>query len=177
MQRCTILAAVALLLGSVASANADKVPPPPPKTIKVGTRDVKLEVVIDDKAKTARLQIPQGLLTEDKRRSDAGWPLPTIMAGLALTLAFVSGGLWLVRRGPARKVAAVVLFLSLLAFGTAAVYADLIVRPRPDPKPLTLPAGLTLSDKMVLEVVEKGDTVKLVVNSSMLPKKHEKSEK
>jgi hypothetical protein len=170
MHRWTILAAVAVLLGTVASARADKGPRPDPKTIKLGARDVKLEVVVDDKAKTARLVIPAGLLTDDKRRADAGWPLPTILAGLALTLAFVSGGLWLARRGPARKAAAVVLLLALVAFGTAALTANPVVRPQPEPKTITLPAGITVSDKFVLEVVEKGDTVRLIVSSSMVAK-------
>jgi hypothetical protein len=70
-----------------------------------------------------------------------------------------------------------VLLLALVAFGTAAVYANGVVRPDPEPKPITLPAGITLSDKMVLDVVEKGTTVKLIVNSSMMPKKGEKTEK
>ena len=169
--RCWTLPTVCVVLSlTAATARANEAPPPKPETIKLGSREVKLEVVVDDRAARAgaRLQIPQGLLTEDRRRSDAGWHLPTIMAGLALTLAFVSGGLWLARRGPARKIAAVVLFLSLLAFGTAALNAD--VGPRPDPKPLTLPAGVTLSEKLVLEVVEKGDTVKLIISSRMVVK-------
>jgi hypothetical protein len=176
MKRCTYLFAVVALVGTVATARADRASPPP-KTVKFGSRDVKLVVEVDDKVKTAKLVIPQGLLTEDKRRSDAGWHLPTIMAGLALTLAFVSGGLWLARRGPARKVAAVVLVLSLLAFGTAALYANAGFKPTPVPKVVTLPADVILSDKLVLEVVDKGDAVHLIVNPSMLAKKPEKSEK
>ena len=174
------LPVVCLLLGfSTTALRADKVPPPPPKgeTIKLGAREVKLVVERDDGVKEARLLVPQSLLTADKRRADAGWPLPTIVAGLALCAAFVSGGLWLARRG-GRKLTAAVLVLSLAALGTAALYADVPVRPDERPKTTTvsLPADVTLSGKLVLEVVAKSDTdaVKLIVNSSMLPKKADK---
>jgi hypothetical protein len=167
MRRWTLLPVCVFLALTVSTARGNEAPPPKPESIKIGARDVKLVVMVDEKAKTARLIIPQGLLTDDKRRSDAG--VPTILAGLALTLAFVSGGLWLARTR-ARKVAAAILVVALLAFGTAALYADLVVRPKPEPKAITLPAGITLSDKMTLEVAEKGDTVKLIVNSSMVVK-------
>jgi hypothetical protein len=172
MNRCVLPLAALVLMG--AGLRANEAPPPPPKgeTIKLGAREVKLVVERDERVKEARLVIPQGLLTADKRRTDAGWPLPTLVAGLALAAAFVSGGLWLARRG-GRKVAAVVLVLSLLALGISALQANAPDRERdlkPKVTPIALPASVTLSGNLVLEVAEKGDSVKLIVNSSMLPK-------
>jgi hypothetical protein len=160
-----------VLLGAASAVRADLRPPPKPTpdAVKIGAREVKLVVEVDDRATDARLIIPAGLLTDTKKRADAGWGWPMIMAGVALTAALVSGGLWLVRRG-ARKAAAVVLVVALLAFGGSLLYADVAVKPPPKPTPVTLPAGLTLSDKLVLEVAEKGDDVKLVVPSAMLIK-------
>ena len=77
-------------------------------------------------------------------------------------------------RGPARTATAVVLALSLVGLGASAVMADLPRPPRPVRPPiqlpLALPAGLQVSENMVLEIVEKGDAVTLVVNKSMVLK-------
>src|ERR1700722_5311982 len=104
MNRWLIPVAAFVLSSAVGAVRAD-VPGPKdvPNKVKLGSREVKLEVVVDDKAEVARLILPQALLTEGgKKRADAGWPMPTIMAGLALTAALISAGLWLVRRGAVR---------------------------------------------------------------------------
>ena len=133
---------------------------------------VKLVVRVDEKSKLPVLQVPlnlamgqqagPGVQTPPPAGADAGPRLgiPTIVAGLALTLAFASGGLWLVRRGSGRALA-ILLVLSLFAAG-AAVWANGAPRPfprppAPQPRPvlpeLKLPAGIELSDKLILEPV------------------------
>lgn len=173
-----IVAALALFtaVGFIPAARADIAFPPPPAPIS--TQKVKLVVLTADGVKEAHLRIPQNLLpgaTKTEKGSETSvFTTPTVVAGLALTLAFVSGGFWLVRRGrgPGRTAAAVVLALSLAGLGASVVWADLPRPPRRPvvPLPLTLPAGIQVSENMVLEIVEKGDTVTLVVDKSMVLK-------
>ena len=98
---------------------------------------------------------------------------PTIVAGLALALAFVSGGLWLVRRGRARAIAAVVLTLAALTFGATALFADIAKPPRPVPTPVTLalPVDVTFTGKVEIELADKGDDVQLLVKKAWVTEK------
>ena len=137
----------------------------------LGPRNAELAVEIDPHGKVARLQVPINLLGGNvKRRADAG-QLPTLIAGVALTCAFVSGGFWLVRRGRARTLAAVLLTLSLLA-AVGSVAADFGPRPKkelpPAHTPVELPAGILLTKKLVIEVVPAGTKVKLIVPKDMV---------
>ncbi len=72
-----------------------------------------------DGVKEAHLRIPLNLLpaaAKTEKGSEASLlGMPTVIAGLALTLAFVSDGFWLSRRGrgTGRTAPAVVLALSL----------------------------------------------------------------
>jgi hypothetical protein len=66
--------------------------------------------------------------------------------------------------------------LSLLVLGTTTVWANVAPPGKFPPPPkeagtLALPAGVQVSDKIVLEVVDKGDAVKLIINKSMALKK------
>lgn len=152
---------------------------------------VKLVVKVDEKIKLPVLQVPLNLAMGQQAGpggqalppagADAGRRLgmPTIIAGLALTLAFASGGLWLVRRGSGRALA-ILLVLSLFAGGAAAVWANGAPRPlprppAPQPRPalpeLKLPAGIELSDKLILEPVAAGDHLTLIVPKSMVAEK------
>lgn len=163
--------------------------PIPQPVIGKGGQEVKLVVQVDDKAKVARLQVPLNLVfgapnppagpvpSAPRRGADAGpLGLPTIIAGLALSLALASGGLWLARRRWGRP-GAMVLVLSLFAAGSAAVWADLGPRPLgpvprsgPPVKPalpaLKLPAGIELSENVILETVPHGDHLTLIVPKS-----------
>jgi hypothetical protein len=129
---------------------------------------VKLVVVVDDSAKTTRLEVPQGLVLTQAapiRRGDAGPRMPIIVVGVALTASFVSAGLWLSRRG--RNMTSLVIALALFALGSGTLVAD-IARPGP-PKPaveLTLPAGVQLPANIRLQVTDKGDAVRLIVPST-----------
>jgi hypothetical protein len=163
---------------------------------------VKLVVKVDEKSKLPVLQVPINLALGQQGGpggqalppggADAGRRLgmPTIVAGLALTLAFASGGLWLVRRGSGRALA-IFLVLSLSAVGAAAVWANAAPPPptpfgprQPAPPParpalpeLKLPAGIELTDKLILEPVAAGDHLTLIVPKSMVAVKDSKEGK
>jgi hypothetical protein len=167
------------LLGAVPAARANEAPPPV-RTKPADPQLVKLVVEVDDDVKEPRLQIPRAFLgaAGERKGADLGpGRVPTIVAGLALTLAFASGGFWLLRRGSSRYFASAVLALSLVALSATALWADRlpIVPPKPaSPKEvgtLALPAGIQVSDKIAIEVVDKGDAVKLIINKSMAIKK------
>ncbi len=175
---------------------ANEAPPPgigapkvAPQPAPPQPREVKLIVQVDEKARVPKLKVPVGLLLNpfienapvpprgaDGRRS----ALPTVVAGVALTLAFVSAGLWLARRRHGRTLALMGV-LSLFAAGTAAVWADLGPRPlgprrEPIPQPpalptLKLPANVTLSDKLYLELTSEGDHVTLILPKNEAPDK------
>ncbi|HVS39163.1 MAG TPA: hypothetical protein VMS17_26630 [Gemmataceae bacterium] len=162
--------ALPLLLVVCAPARADIAPPPLPMGAKT-----KFVVVVDDRADTPHLQIPKSLLQggQSGGKEDAGlFGAPTIIAGLALTAAFVSGGFWLIRRGrgPGRTLAAVVVILSFVALGASAVLADIPRPPRPrGPVALPLPANVTLPDTVVVDFLDKGDAITLIVNKKAVP--------
>jgi hypothetical protein len=79
---------------------------------------VKLVVQVKDKIKLPVLQVPINLAMGQQGNPGGGvgeapnpepgrrFGLTTLVAGVALTLAFTSGGLWLVRRGAGRPGAA-----------------------------------------------------------------------
>lgn len=169
-------AALALLtlvgLAPVARADIATPPPPPP----ISTQKVKLIVLTGDNLKEAHLRIPQNLLPAaakaEKGSETSLFAAPNVVAGLALTLAFVSAGFWLVRRGRTRAAAAAVLVLALIGAGASAVWADI---PRPPRRPFVqppveLPAGIQLSENSVLEIVPKGDTITLIVDKNSVLK-------
>jgi hypothetical protein len=141
----------------------------------VGSRNAELVVEIDPQAKTARLQIPINLVggRGNRRTSDAGG-IPALVAGLALSCAIVSGGFWLVRRGRGRALAAVLFYLSLLAT-VGSVSANIGPGPRPKKDlpppniPVQLPAGIQLSNKIIVEVVPFGTKLRLIITKDMAP--------
>jgi hypothetical protein len=188
MKRLLSPAVAALFLfAAAAPARADLAPPKPPPA---PGQSAKLVVEVDPNAKEPRLVVPVALLgatpkdgPKDKETAFLGLGLPTIVVGLALSLAFVSGGFWLVRRGRGRTAAAVVLALALLTAAATAVWADVPIGPRPKPKndPVALPAGVTLSDKItvVADNAAAADApVRLIITKDMLiPGKDKTDEK
>jgi len=155
------------LSGVVAPAWANLPAPPRPAPLPEA-KSAKINVVIDERVTEPRLIVPKSMMGEKK---SAMLETPTIVAGLALSLAFVSGGIWLVRRGKARAAAAVMLALAALAFGATALWADIAKPPPPAPKPLTLPADVMFTGKVQVEFVEKGDEVTLLVKKEWVTQK------
>jgi hypothetical protein len=176
--------------------------PPPPAAV------VPVVVITDDNVKEARLEIPRKLLRSlradlgeeqepDTRRVEAPLPrLHTLLAGAALSLAVVTGGLWLTRsrnRLAGRGLMVLLVAGGLLVLGSGALWANLAPNPfgpRPNPGPapnpfqnpgvkppaLVLPpGGITLADKVGVFVVEKGDAVTLIVNRDDLVRIVEKT--
>jgi hypothetical protein len=169
------LPAVLLLLGLASTVAGNGIPVPRPRpapVLKAGVNDVKLVIEIDNSVKTPRLVIPTALLLDfaggAAPKKSAGLDVPTIVAGMALALSFTCGGLWLVRRGQARRAALVVGLASLVAFA-GSVSADLLPKGPPKPVPVRLPASVRLPERLEMELVPRGDSMKLIVNSAMLP--------
>jgi hypothetical protein len=139
-------------------------------------------VVVDDKAETARVQIPEKLLSQLQAAapSEGGWAgvprFHLMAAGICLSLALGCGGFWLMRRsekfaarGLLLMLAAIVL-LSLsaaVAWGNAA-YTFKQVAP-------ALPPGIPLADKATIEIVEQGEAITLIVPRANLVQVLDKS--
>jgi hypothetical protein len=162
-----ILAAmpVLFLFGTLPTVRADRAPPPdrPPAP---AAQKAKLIVEVDDKAKEPKLIIPRSLANPPKK-ADAGINVPTIVAGVALTLGLVSAGFWFIRRGPGRSVAAGVVVVSLFVLGVSALYADVPVKPKPNPPAaIKLPADVELQEDVLIEFTDKGDAIRLIVNKA-----------
>jgi hypothetical protein len=155
MKPCLPLCLGALLLLGTSSARAD-LAPPRPKPLKEG----KFAVEVNNRITKAQLIIPRKFLARDRR--GAGLSLPTAAVGLCLTLAFVTGGLWLIRRGKAPRGSTAALLVVGLA-GLAATYAWADVPPRPRRTPV-----IPIAADVEVKVVPTGDTIKLVVNNQML---------
>jgi hypothetical protein len=178
-------------------------PQPPPKPAGVVA---PLVIVTDENVKEARLEIPRKLLRSlrvelgdekepDTRRVEAA-PLPrlhTILAGGALSLALVTGGLWLTRsrnRLAGRGLLLLLVTGGFLLLSGGVLWADIGPRPnpfgpRPNPFPNpgmkppaapVLPDGITVDDKVTLIVIDKGDAMRLIVNRSDLVRVVEKTD-
>jgi hypothetical protein len=165
-----VLAALALL-ALVEAARADISPPPRRPSRPAGRKQVKLVVKVDRKVRKPRLVVPRKFIgTRGRPRAEAAPSrLPTLAAGVALSLTVVTGGIWLVRRGKkGRFLAGALLAVSLVGLGGAALWADIppLGKRRPPAartETVALPAGIQLSDELTLEIVERGNVVTLIV--------------
>jgi hypothetical protein len=192
------LACLVVLLGTAAGGRADLAPfgggrrpppPPPPPAAPV-------VILVDDKAQEPRLEVPRKLLAnlrasaedgadDGTRRAEARPAWHTILAGIALSCSLALGGLWLVRARyrPGAKAALLLLTtVVLLGVGAGCLWADIpspFGRPRPRPpapaEPEKLPEGVVLSEKVPIQVVERGEAVRLIVPREQLARVLEKS--
>lgn len=137
------LACLLLVLCPAAAALADRAPNPPPPPVR--NNHAPLVIKTDGKASNHRIIIPRQFLAGAKvsQLDDAGSGR-TMLAGLLMSLA-VGAAVFVRRSG---RLAAAVLVLGMLLAGSA-TWADI----RPDPP----------QRRITIEVVEKGDTVTLVV--------------
>jgi hypothetical protein len=142
-------------------------------------RIVPLVVELDEGAKAARLVIPRPLVANlhlaeggGLDRPDAlvrAQDLPTMVAGVSLSLAFVFAGLKLarLRKMPnGRQVGLLLALVALGGVGATFVWANQPPNAAP-PQPLAVPCLLGTS-MVTVEVVEHGDTIKLIVNRAHL---------
>jgi hypothetical protein len=178
VRNATWFLAALFLLGAAAATRADVAKPPKPdKTPPKAT--VPVVILTDDKVTETHLEVPKSLLAS--LRADAGEPdgdsrraglapLQLVVAGLALTVAISLGGLWLVRyRNRPGGRTLVVLLAVVTVLGAAGLVWANIAPPPPPPKPV-LPDGILLSEKVSVDVVEKGDAVRLIVPRGDLAK-------
>jgi hypothetical protein len=126
---------------------------------------------------------PPGLDEEPSANEESKrLPFSTMMIGLALTLSFSTGGLWMARRKPgalggAKPLGLLVAVLSIALLGGAAVWANRAppVRPAPVKPPAQpqipgpLPALLKMEGVKV-ELLPQGDTIRFI-----LTKKHKET--
>jgi hypothetical protein len=169
-----------LLLILAGNVRAD-VPGPRPKPVPPNPNAVNFVIQFDDKVSEAKLVIPKQFLAP-KAKADLGTDdgtgiagaskIQTIMAGLCLALALGFGGLWMVRhRG---QVSGRALGLLLGAVGFLALsttgWADFAppVKKGTVPAPVPFPVPANLNGKVLIEVVEKGDTVRLIINRNQM---------
>jgi hypothetical protein len=115
--------------------------------------------------------------TEPESKRQSSLPFSTMMIGLALTLSFSTGGLWMARRKPgalggAKPLGLLVAVLSIGLLGGAAVWANFAPPAKPPVPPAQpqvpgpLPALLKMEGVKV-ELLPQGDTIRLI-----LTKKH-----
>lgn len=176
--------------------------PIPPRPVVV-PESARMNIRRDDKADRCRLKIPRKLLlvanaadaSDDKRPQTALTPASMVLPGLALSLALVSGGLWLARfrRPLSRPVAAVGLVaFALLALTGSSLWADIPppwlrpVAPAPEKVEVApvLPELLG-STEVRVQIVNAGDEIELILNRTaatqlarkLTPKEEAKSPK
>jgi hypothetical protein len=152
-------------------------------------------ILVDDKAQEPHLEIPRKLLAnlrvsadgadDGTRRAEARPRWHTILAGVALSCGLALGGLWLVRaryRPGAKAALLLAATLGLFAVGVDCLWANIAPpfgqpgsRPPAPAAPERLPAGVVLSEKVPIQVVERGEAIRLVVPREQLAKVPEKS--
>jgi hypothetical protein len=176
MLRWSIPALALLLAVSSPDVRANGAPGPRPVV-----HEAKLFVAVDENIKKPKLVVSSALLAQPAVPPNGrpGVSLPVIFSGVALSLSFVSGGFWLLRNRTSRRVAALLVAGSLLAFGASALWADLGPKPNPAPAPIKnqikLPAGLQLTEDITVVVVPfnaapPGSVTLLVPKDSVLTK-------
>ncbi len=146
---------VALLLTSSALANVPPFPQPP---AVVQSAEAKLVVQVDARATKPVLKVPVALMGPKNPGPRPGDQTlldnPSVLVvGVALTLAFVSGGFW-VLRGRQGRTAAAILCIGCLTLAGGSLFADLIRPPVQPVAPLPavlLPAKVGLSPNVTIQ--------------------------
>jgi hypothetical protein len=117
-------------------------------------------VEVSEKVRETRLLIPRKLFSAwqaDRPQASAAAP-PLWVAGVALGLSAAFGGLWLVRRG---RTLAAGMAVALVAVGaTLSLSGPVRAKARAQLPPVP---NFTIADQVVVEVVEQGDSVRLIL--------------
>jgi hypothetical protein len=173
------LAAGFVLVCAVVAVRADLRPggrrPEPPKPVAA-----PLVILIDDKVKEPRLEIPRNLLIGgraalddegDTRRAETP-RLHMLIAGVALSLSLAAAGFWLVRSGNRFSRGGVAVLLvagALLTVGGVTLWANGLPPPQPaPPRPPVMPLGVVLGDNVVIDLLPRGDAIRLIVSKKQL---------
>lgn len=98
-------------------------------------------------------------------------PNHLMIAGVALTMAFGCGGVWLLRRPDASTLRGVVLLVAsgVTLCGSTFVWANGAPPPRP-PQPAKIDLPLLSDGKMKLEVLMGGDTINVILDKATYAK-------
>jgi hypothetical protein len=140
---------------------------------------VPFVVLVDDKAKEPHLEIPRTLLLggraavegeDDTQRAEAP-RLHMLVAGVALSLSLAAAGFWLVRSGTRfsrRGVAVLLVAGALLTVGGVTLWANGLPPPPKTPRPPVMPQGVVLGDNVVVDLLPRGDAIRLIVSSKQL---------
>jgi hypothetical protein len=131
---------------------------------------------VDGKPAPAKLVVPKKLLGQMKAELDTHDGSSAVahnktsrfsmfLAGMFLTLSITCTGLWLVRQRfiGTRTAALVLTGIALLSIGGAVLWAN-------GPPPFRAAPVVDNSDRIIIEVVDQGEAVKLVVHKSRLAK-------
>lgn len=179
------LAAVVLitLLVPLAWANGGRPPNLQPAKVipedmgkTLSSKKAQYVTTFDPKATRTRLVIPQKFVggsakdaSKDAPKTTGSGSGNTLMAGLALSLGVVSGGVWWSRRGSGSLGKGKIVLLAIGVLGASvlaasALFADIAIpkdkgKGFPGPNPAF---GMPRAD-IDIEITEKGDTVYLVI--------------
>lgn len=165
---CTFMLAALICVGS---ARADRAIRKPADSTEPKNFNASLVVELRDEMHQPELHVPRSLmktwqqaaapLDGDYRLADAS--LSTMLAGLALTLSFGCGGVWLARRHGLASTKTLALWIATLAiagFTVANVFAD-----------EALPRSIKRKGSTIkVVVVPKGDAIKLILPKAEVDK-------
>ncbi len=172
----TTFALCALLLAAT-TVLANRAPVPVPREKPAP----EFVLQIDENAREATLYVPRALARGEApgtpRRGAWLDSAPTVVVALCLTLAFASGGVWLMRKGQPgvrRTLLGILLAVVLLGAGSATLWADLVPFPRPgQPRPLdvTRYPGYVTNMPVKVTIVDTNESViRLVINPELQKK-------
>jgi len=168
-------ATLSVLVMMPAVTLADR-PVPPKKTPVVRfTPNVPVTITYAGDA-DPQLRVPKKFMVADAGlegvpRADAA-PGRTLFAGLALSAALVTGGLWFVRRSgsAAPKMLALFILSSVVTF--TAFLPQVIGDAAPMPRPIKVEIdGNTAKTTLDVVIMPDGDRIELVLPSSLAPPK------
>jgi len=172
MMKNWLCVCVAVLLTS-SLLRADIAPGPRPRPAPpVADKSVPFTIEAVDGNGPTRLIVPRkfaagaraALDIQNDAVAEAPSKTPTVLAGFFLTLSMVCGGLWVVRSRNVlgtHTVVGILVGVAFLAIGSAVLFAN--AAPFQPVAPVR-----AVNDRIIIEVVENGDAVKMIVPKARL---------